>query len=217
MTAGHLVTFGDLSLLDDVDSDLLENGWWEWVFVSMGVDLDLKDDASAAMWDTEGAVFGVFALLTEDGHEKLLFWGGFALSFWCDLTNEDVAFFDFGAWDDNAVLIEVFLGLFADVWNVSGDMLVSEFGLTALKVIGLDVDGGVGIILDHLLGHDDGVFVVITVPGHVGDEDVLTKGEFAILHGWAIGDDLPCFDLVANFDDWALVDAGTLVGTVEFL
>gem|GEM_PF-5618172 len=55
------------------------------------------------------------------------------------------------------------------------------------------------------------------MPGHVGDEDVLTESELAILHGWAIGDDIPCFDLVADSDDWALVDAGTLVRTVELL
>ena len=37
----------------------------------------------------------------------------------------------------------------------------------------LDVDGGEDIVFDHAFGHDDGVFVVVTVPGHVSDEDVL--------------------------------------------
>ena len=105
MTAGHLVAFGDLSLLDDVDTDDFVDSWREWIFVLSGEDADFVDDTSATVWDTEGGVFAFLGLLGEDRHKELFLWGRLGLSFWSDLTNEDVAFLNFGAFDDDAAFV----------------------------------------------------------------------------------------------------------------
>jgi hypothetical protein len=64
------------------------------------------DNASATVRNAERRIFAIFGLLGENRHEKLLFWGRLGLAFRRDFANEDIAFFDFGARDDDAALIE---------------------------------------------------------------------------------------------------------------
>ena len=139
------------------------------------------------------------------------------MAFWRDLTNEDIAFFDFSSGDNDAVFVEIGFGVFPNVWNITRDFFGAEFCFTALEIVGFNVNRSVDIFLHHAFRHDDGVFVVITMPRHVGDKHVLTKGKFTIAHSRTISDDLSFFDFVANFNDWSLVNASALVRTVELL
>ncbi len=217
MAPGHLVALGDLPLLDDVDAHDGVDSRGEGIFVLAGEDLDRVDDARPAMGDAQRAVLALFRLLGEDGHEELLFGGGLGLALRGDLPDEDVAFFDFGARDDDAPFVEEGLRLLAYVRHIAGDLLVAELGVAAFEFVLLDVDGGVDVVLHHALGHDDGVFVVVAVPGHVGDQDVVAEGELAMPHGGAVGDDVAFLDLVPDVDDRGLVHAGAVVGAVELL
>ena len=98
----------------------------------------------------------------------------------------------------DARLVEVAQGLFADVGDVAGELLAAELGLADLDVELLDVDRGVGVVLDQLLADDDGVLEVEPVPGHEGHQHVAPQGQLALVGAGAVGDHLALFDLLAQ-------------------
>ncbi len=94
----------------------------------------------------------------------------------------------------------------------SGPSLVSRDSISNSSIC----DGGVVILLDHLLGDQDRVFEVVAAPGHEGDQHVASEGKFALIGTGAIGDHLALEHAVALADDRPLRDAGVLVGALEF-
>src|SRR5262249_45163763 len=86
-----------------------------------GEDAGVDDDAAHARRDAERAVTDIAGLLTEDGAEQLLFRRELRLALRRDLADEDVARLHLGADADDAALVEVLQGLFADVRDVAGD------------------------------------------------------------------------------------------------
>ena len=59
--------------------------------------------------------------------------------------------------------------------------------------------------------------VVVALPLHEADEDVLAEGKLAVVGGGTVCDDLALLDTVARVDDGTLVEAGALVGALELL
>ena len=88
-----------------------------------GEDAGVDDDAADARRDAQRAVADVAGLLAEDGAEQLLFRRELRLALRRDLADEDVAGLHLGADADDAALVEVLEGLFADVRDVAGDLL----------------------------------------------------------------------------------------------
>ena len=76
---------------------------------------------------------------------------------------------------------------------------------------------GIEIVLNETLTHEDGILVVVALPGHVGDQHVLTQGDLTALTGRAIGEHLASDHLVAQGHDRAVVEAGVLVGALVLL
>ena len=120
-----------------------------------------------------------------------------------------------GAHADDAVLVEVPQLPLADVGDVAGELLAAELRFADFDVELLDVDRGVGVVLDQLLADDDGVLEVEAVPGHEGRQHVAAQRQLALVRGGAVGDDLALLDLVADLDDRLLVLAGPLVQADE--
>ncbi len=131
------------------------------------------NDAGAAMRYFQRIVADFSGLFTEDRQQQLFFRGDFALALRGDLTDQDVAFLDFRTDHDDAAAVEVAAGIFADVWNIAGNFFRSQLRFAAFNVVFLNMNRSVDIVADHPLGHDDRIFVVITVPGHERDRHVL--------------------------------------------
>src|SRR5690606_20608430 len=77
----------------------------------------------------------------------------------------------------------------------------------------LNVDGGETIFLNHTLRQEDGVFEVVTVPGHERDAHVLTQSQLTHIGGRAVSHDVATLNHVTFAHQRTLVDAGVLVGT----
>src|SRR5690606_28874330 len=77
----------------------------------------------------------------------------------------------------------------------------------------LDVDRGIAVVGHDLLGDQDRVFEVVAVPGHEGDQHVLTESQFAQVGRSAISQHVTTSHHVTALHDGALVDVGVLVGT----
>ena len=102
-----------------------------------------------------------------------------------------------------------------DVRDVAGELLLAELRLADLDLELLDVDRGVGVVLDQPLADDDRVLEVVAVPGHERDQHVAAQRQLAVVRGGAVGDDLALLDLLADLDDRLLVQAGPLVQADE--
>ena len=129
-------------------------------------------------------------LLTEDRAQQALLRGQLGLALGRDLADQDVAVDDLGADPDDAALVEVGEDLVGDVRDVPGDLLRAELGVPGVDLVLLDVDRGEHVVLHKALGQDDRVLVVVALPRHEGDEQVLAQRHLAVVGARAVGQDL---------------------------
>ncbi|CAI8437743.1 MAG: Uncharacterised protein [Cyanobium sp. ARS6] len=133
------------------------------------------------------------------------------------LADKYVAAFNEGADADDAHLIEVAEAFLSNVGNLSGDLLWPQLGLTCLDLVLLDMHRGVEVVVDQTLTDKDGVLVVVTLPGHVGDQDVLAKSDLTAFTGGTIGQHLTHNHRVTLPNNRTLVQAGVLIGPLILL
>ena len=182
-----------------------------------GEDAGVDDDAADARRDAQRAVTDVAGLLAEDGAEELLFRGELGLALRRDLADEDVARLHLGADADDAALVEVLEGLFADVRDVAGDFFLAELRVAGDALELLDVNRGEDVVLGDALGDEDRVLEVVTLPRHERDEHVLAERELAHVGRRAVREDVAGLHLLAGADDRLLVEAGRLVRALELV
>ena len=115
-------------------------------------DLHVHDDAIGAGGNGERGVLHVRGLLAENGAQEALFGREFGLALRRDLADEDVAGLHLRADADDAVGAEIAQGFLADVRDVPGDFLGPELGVAGADLELVDVDGGIDVLLDDLLG-----------------------------------------------------------------
>ena len=219
MSAGELVALSDLTMLRNVDANHLIHAVRQLVAVFFGVFagdlLDVDHRTGLAVRHTQRGVTNFAALLTEDGAQQTLFRSQLGFALRGDLTHQNVAGFDFGADADNATLVEVGHRVFADVRQITGDLLGTQLGFAGVDLVFLDVDGAQGVVLHETLGDDHSILVVIAVPRHEGDEQVLAQSHFTLLGCRAVGQHGAGFHTFAVVDQRHLVVTGGLVGTAE--
>src|SRR4051794_36461289 len=213
--AGELVAVGDLALLRDVDADQLVDTWRQLVAVLAAEHADTDDLAALTVRHLQRGVANLARLLTEDRAEQPLFRRQLGLALGRDLADEDVARDDLGTDADDAALVEVGEDLLAHVGDVAGDLLGAELGVPRVDLVLLDVDRGQHVLLHQPRGQDDRVLVVVALPRHEGDQQVLAERHLTVLGAWSVRDDLTGLDLLALVDDRLLVDARALVGPTE--
>src|SRR5207249_4388688 len=127
-----------------------------------------------------------------------------------------VARFDLGTDTNHAVWTEVLERFITEVRDVTGDFLRPELGIAGADLEFVDVNGGKDVFFDNALADKDGVFKVVTVPGHERDEHVTAQSQLTALRAGAVRDDLSFFDGITFPDDDFLVDASGGIGPHEF-
>ena len=158
----------------------------------------------------------VRSFFAEDGPQKLFFRRHRAFALRRNLADQNVARINLGTDIDNACLIEVFQSLFGDIRNIAGDFLRSKLGITRHHFKFFKVNGCEHVIAHDALGDQDRILEVVAIPGHERDQHVLAERQITQFGRWAISNDVALLDLLANLDQWPLVDAGILIGALEF-
>ena len=77
------------------------------------------------------------------------------------------------------------------------------------------MNGRVDVFANHALTHDDRIFVVVSVPGHKGNQHILTEREFTVLHCGTVGENIAALHPLTVYHDRFLVEAGARIGTAE--
>ena len=74
---------------------------------------------------------------------------------------------------------------------------------------------GEDIVANNALREHDSILVVVTLPRHVGNEEVTTQSELTILGGIALGEDVASLNTLTLLTDRTKVDGHVLVGATE--
>src|SRR5215207_6995409 len=215
VASGELVAVGDLAHLSDVDPDQLVDAGGQLVAVLAREHADADDLAGLTVLDLQRRVADLARLLTEDRAEQPLLGGQLGLALGRDLADEDVAGDDLGTDADDAALVEVGEDLLGDVRDVPGDLLGTELGVAGVDLELLDVNRGQDVVLHEALRQDDRVLVVVALPRHEGDEQVLAQRHLTLVGARTVGDDLADLDPLPLLDHRGLVDRGALVRAAE--
>lgn len=184
--------------------------------VALGGRLDVHYYALDARGDDEGGVFDVGGFFAEYGAQKLFFGRELGLRLRGNLADENVAGLDFRADADNAVAVEVFERLVADIGNVARDFLGPELGVAGGHFVLLNVDGSEHVVFYELFGEQNCVLKVVAVPRHEGDQHVLAERELSVFCGGAVGEDCSNLYRLPALYNGLLGEAGAGVGTHEF-
>ena len=131
------------------------------------------------------------------------------------MTDQNIALLDFRADTNNAVLVEVAQCSLRQAWNIAGNLLRSELGISSFLLVFFDVNAAIIIFTHQRLRHANRVFIVITIEWHDRNRDVLTERQTTLQACRTVSNDLPSFDLLANFDNWALIVVGAHVRAQE--
>jgi hypothetical protein len=181
VAAGQLVALGDLALLGHVDPHQLVDARRQLVGLLAGEDTDVDDLAVLTVRHLEAGVTHLAGLLTEDGPQQALFGRLLGLALGGDLAHQDVARLHLGADADDAAVVEVGQDLLGEVRDVPGDLLGAQLGVAGVDLVLLNVDGGQHVVAHQALGQDDGVLVVVALPRHEGDEQVLAQRQLTVV------------------------------------
>ena len=187
VAAGELVALGDLALLGDVDPDELVDARRQLVAVVAAEDLDVDDLAVLAVGHLERRVADLAGLLAEDRAQQALLGGLLGLALGRDLADEHVAGPDLGADADDPAVVEVREDLVGEVRDVPRDLLGTELGVPRVDLVLLHVDRREHVVAHEPLVQDDRVLVVVALPGHERDEQVLAERELAVVRRGSVG------------------------------
>src|SRR5262249_36544081 len=121
----------------------------------------------------EGDIAGLFRLLAENGDDQPLFGSKLALAFRRDFSHKDILGPHFSADADDAVLVQIFQHVLADIRNVASDLLRTKLRIASFLLILLDMDARENVILYKALREQDGILIVVSAPRHECHEDVL--------------------------------------------
>ena len=175
----------------------------------------VNDHATERRTGLERGILHVAGLVAEDGAEQLLLGTGVAFALGRNLADHNVAGSHTCADADDTVLVEVLGGFLAHIGDVGGEFLHTALGLAHLQVEFLHMDAGEDILAHHTFVEHNGVLIIVTLPGHVGNQQVLAQCQLAVLGAVAVGQNLALLHTVALADDGAQVDGHVLVGAPE--
>ena len=136
-----LPNLGDLLLFYECGSGVLLNAL-------AAEDPDVDDEPLHPRWNGEGRVSDITGLFSEDGFQQFLLGRKHGLALGSNLAHENVARPHMCTDPYDAAFIEIQEHLFADVRNVSGNLLLALLRIPSLDFKLLDVDRGEEVLSD---------------------------------------------------------------------
>ena len=180
MTAGHLVTNGNLSLLCNINTYKLIYAWADIVAVFSCVNLNVNNYACCAVRNTKRCISNFSCFFTENSTKKSFFCCKLCFTLWCNLAYKYIVRSNFRTDTDNSSFVKVTKCIVAYVRNISCNFFRSEFCISCLCFIFINMNRCVNIFLNKFFTKKNGIFVVVTFPSHETDKRVFTKGKFTV-------------------------------------
>ena len=113
VTAGHLISHGDLTFLSNIYTNRFIYGRSKLVAVFSGKYFGIHNDTVSAVRHTKRCITNFSCLLTEDCTKQSLLCGKLCLSLRSYLTYKDISGLNFSADTDDSVIFQILLYIFA--------------------------------------------------------------------------------------------------------
>ncbi len=114
--------------------------------------------------------------------------------------------------DDTAVVkVEQFI--FTDIGNIAGDLLCTMLELTRFDLFLIRVHRSESIFTDQFFRDDNRIFIVVSIPRHKGNKDILADSKLTLVHVGAICNHLAFFNFLTYIDNRGLRKSGILIGS----
>ena len=81
---------------------------------------------------------------------------------------------------DDAAFVKVFERILANAGDIAGDILRSELGVACIALVFFNMDGGEYILHYEALVKENSVLVIVALPCHKADKDILAEGYLAV-------------------------------------
>ena len=215
MTACHLVAYRNLSLLCNINSDCLIYAGRQLIAVLSGKHLSIHYNTVFAVGNLQGSVPHLSGLLTENRPKQPLLCGQLRLSLGSDLAYQNIACPNLCADANDSSVIQILQGLITHPRHVSGNLLRPQLRISGLCLIFLDMNRCIHIVLHQPFAQQNGVLIVVALPGHESDQRVLAQSQLAHSRGWTVRDNLPLRHMVALEHNGLLIIAVGLVASGE--
>src|ERR1700676_3959769 len=163
----------------------------------------------------ERRVFHVPGLFAEDRAQQLLFRSQLGFALGRHFADQDVARLHRRADADDSALVQIAQERFGDVGDIARDFFRTELGIAGFNLEFFYVDRGVVVFLNQLFGNYDGVFEVVSAPGHERDQHVPAESELAHVGARSVGQYVALLHPLALVHDRLLADASVLIGALE--
>ena len=147
VTACHLVTYGNLSLLCDVNTHCLIHTGRKLIAIFPRKYLGIHNDAVFTVRHLQGRIPYFSCLLTENGTQKPFFSRQFGFSLGSYLTHKDIACTDLCTDADNSSVVQILQGFITNAGNVSCDFFRPQLCVSGFRFVFFNMDGGIYILL----------------------------------------------------------------------
>ena len=216
MTAGHLITNGNLSFLCDVNAYRLIYTRRQLITVLTCKYLRIYYNTIFSMRNLQGSITNFTCFLTENSTKQSLLCCQLSLSLRSNLTNQNISCTNLCTNTDNTALIQIFQSIVTDTWYIACNLFRSEFCITGLCLIFLDMNRSVHVFLNKTLTQKNRILVVVAFPCHESNQRVLSKSKLTIRGRRTICNYLSGLYMLILHNDRLLVIAVTLVTSHEF-
>ena len=169
------------------------------------------------MRNSQGSIANLTGLLTKDGTKEALLGRQLSFSLWSYLTYQNIAGSNLCTNADNTVFVQILQIFLGNIWNITGNFLRSQLGITSLAVIFLNMNGGINISLNEVFTKKNSILVVVTFPWHICNDNVVAQCQLTMVSSRTISYRLLRLYHITLKYDRELVDAGALVGAHKLL
>ena len=212
---GEFIALGDLTVLRNINADHLVDAGRQLIAFLLGFFLGnlFNGDHSTAftMRHPQGGIANFAALLAKDCTQQALFRGKLGLALRRYFAYENIAGLDFSADPDDPALVKVSNRILRNVGKVAGDLFSTKLGFAGIDLELFNMDRAQRIIAYQTLRDDHSIFVVITVPRHKSNEEVLAQRHLTLVSSRAVSKHRAFLHALTLSNQRYLVVAGHLV------
>ena len=147
VTAGHFITYRDLTFLSNVNAHRLVYARRKLISVFPCEYLGIHNDSVLSVRNFKRSITYFTGFFTENGTEQTLLCGKLGLTLRSYLSYQDISRTYLGTNTDDTSFIQVFQGVITYAGNVSCDLFRSQLSITGFRLIFFYMDRCVNIVL----------------------------------------------------------------------
>ena len=140
MTAGHLITNGNLTFLSNIYTNGFIYSRRKLVSVFSCKYLGINNNTIITVRHFQRCVTNLSGLFTENSTQQTFFSCQFSFTLWCHLSDKDISGTNLRTHTDNTSFIQILQSIITDTRYISCDFFRSQFCISGFRLIFSNMD-----------------------------------------------------------------------------